>query len=75
MTDAKIVEILRRKYPVGTKVKLISMSDKYAPPAGTIGKVTNVDYIVTVHVAWQNGSSLGLVDGIDEWEIVKNEKS
>ncbi len=66
---------LREKYPVGTKIVLKRMSDSQAPPVGMLGKVTNVDDIGTVHVAWQNGSSLGLVDGIDEWEIVKNEKS
>lgn len=66
---------LKKKYPVGTTVKLVMMSDPQAPPVGTLGKVTNVDDIGTVHVAWQNGSSLGLIEGVDKWEAAENEKT
>lgn len=41
-----------------------------AVPAGTIGIVTNVDYIGTIHMAWETGSSLGLIPEVDEFEIV-----
>ena len=41
-----------------------------APPSGTIGTVTCVDDIGTIHMMWNNGSSLGLVPD-DEFVIVK----
>ena len=59
------VERIRREYPAGTQVVLVSMDDVHAPPAGTIGKVTHVDDCATVHIAWSNGSTLGAVYGED----------
>lgn len=43
------------------------MEDVSAPPAGTLGKVIAVDDIGTIHIAWQNGSSLGCVPGVDSF--------
>lgn len=54
-----------------TRVRLISMNDVQAPPAGTEGTVQYVDDAGTVHVHWDTGGSLGLVPGADEWEIVE----
>ena len=57
---------------VGKRVRLITMDDRYAPvPPGTLGTVKSVDSIGTMHVRWDNGSSLGLVKDIDKWELVK----
>ena len=64
---------LREKYPVGTKIVLKRMSDPQAPPVGTEGRVIGVDDIGTIHVAWQNNSGLGLVYGVDEFEVVKED--
>ncbi len=55
----------------GTRVRLISMDDVQAPPAGTEGTVQYVDDAGTIHVHWDTGGSLGLVPGADEWEIVE----
>lgn len=52
---------LRSQYPVGCTVELIEMNDTQAPPSGTRGRVTWVDDIGTIHVAWETGSSLGVV--------------
>ena len=64
MTKTQL-ENLKALYPKHTKVQLVHMRDEYAPPEGTIGYVTNVDDMGTIHVNWQNGSSLGLVEGVD----------
>ena len=64
------VNNLREAYLPGTKIKLIKMEDVQAPPSGTIGTVTCVDDIGTIHMMWNNGSSLGLVPD-DEFVIVK----
>lgn len=60
------LEQLRKNYPVGTRVELISMDDPYTNlKAGDQGTVSAIDDIGTVFVAWDKGSSLGLVYGED----------
>ncbi len=71
MLTGKEVEELRKRYPKGTRVRLIRMDDMQAPPAGCPGTVRLVDDIGTIHVLWDNGSSLGVVYGVDEIERVK----
>lgn len=61
------IQALRERYPTGTAVELIRMEDVSAPPAGTLGRVIAVDDLGTVHVVWQNGSSLGCVPGVDSF--------
>lgn len=58
-------------YPKGTKIKLIKMNDKYAPPSGTIGTVNFVDDIGQIHVKWESGGSLALVIGEDDFEVIE----
>lgn len=70
MTEKEIEEI-KKKYVKGTKIKLIKMYDRQAVPTGTIGIVEFVDDIGTIHMKWENGSSLGLIIRVDEFEIIK----
>lgn len=69
--DSQFVEVLKKKYPAGTRVELISMDDREAPPEGTQGTVTHVDDIGTIHVKWDNGSNLGVLYGEDFVKVVK----
>lgn len=62
------LDTLRTAYPEGTRVCLVKMDDDQAPPIGTKGTVRCVDDIGTIHVNWDNGSSLGVVWGEDEVE-------
>ena len=62
--------LLKREYPEGTRVRLRYMDDAFSPPAGTEGTVTFVDDVGTIHVTWDNGSSLGLIYGTDIFDIV-----
>lgn len=64
----KFIEELREFFAPGTRVKLIKMDDIQAPPVGTIGIVDHVDDIGTIHVNWENGSTLGAVFAEDEIE-------
>ena len=67
------VERLRRQYPPGTKIKCIHMNDDCHPvPDGALGTVQFVDDAGTIHVGWDNGSSLGLVP--DEDQFTKEKK-
>ena len=47
------------------------MFDEYAPSAGTIGTITNIDDAGTIHVKWETGSSLGLIPSIDVFEVIR----
>lgn len=71
MLTRKEIEELRKRYPKGTRVRLVYMEDIQAPPAGCMGTMRMVDDIGTIHVSWDNGSSLGVVYGVDEIEIVR----
>ena len=66
---------LRRRYPMGRRVKLICMNDPYRLDlkAGAMGKVVHVDDIGTIHVAWDCGSTLGVVYGVDSCAVVHSE--
>ena len=60
-----LINSMREVYKVGARVVLIQMDDPQAPPVGTEGTVLFVDDIGTIHIAWDNGSSLGAVFGED----------
>lgn len=56
-----VVESVRKRYPEGSRVELISMNDPYSKlKTGDKGTVLHVDDIGTVHVKWDNGLNLGL---------------
>ena len=57
----------------GDRIRLIHMEDKFAPPDGTMGTVTDIDDIGTIHVNWDTGSTLGLVPNVDKFEILSKE--
>lgn len=61
----EIVQTLRKRYPEGTRVKLVKMDDPQAPPMGTRGTVIGVDDIGSIMVRWDNGSSLNVIYGED----------
>ena len=60
------VELLRREYPAGTRVELVTMDDPQAPPAGTRGTCRGVDDAGSILVSWDNGCGLSLAYGADE---------
>ena len=57
----KELDRIRRDYPVGTIIELIEMSDKFAPPKGTLGEIEGVDGLGDILVRWQTGSSLKVI--------------
>ena len=69
------LEQLRKQYPKGTKLQLISMrNEKYPILPGTIGEVTHIDDLGSIHMKWQNGSSLALIPEVDSFKVVAAEK-
>lgn len=72
MIGGKRMNNLKEKYPKGTKIRCIQMNDPYHPvPSGTIGIVEHVDDAGTIHMHWENGSSLGLIENEDVFEVIK----
>lgn len=70
------LEQLRKKYPVGTKLQLISMrNETYPVLPGTVGEVTHIDDAGSIHMRWENGSSLALIPEIDSFQTVSEAKN
>ena len=69
------IAVLRRMYPAGTTVELISMEDAQAPPPGTLGEVQGVDDAGQILVHWQTGSTLNLILDGDAFRIVPGGKA
>lgn len=62
----EIVDTVKKRYPQGTRIALVSMDDPYSElQPGDRGTVLGVDDIGTIHVAWDCGSSLGIAYGED----------
>lgn len=70
--SAEAVAWLKKKFPAGTRVKLISMDDPYSTlRCGDTGTVRVVDDMGTIHVNWDCGTRLGLVYPDDSFEVIK----
>ena len=68
---AKKVPELRAKYPAGTRIELIRMNDPCCPvPAGIKGTVDHVDDGGIIHMRWDNGRTLALLEGVDDFRKI-----
>ena len=68
------VERIKKMYPEGTRIMLDYLDAPYVKmQPGTVGTVTFVDGIGTIHMRWENGSSLGLVVGVDRFHKIGGE--
>ena len=53
------------------RVKLIHMNDPYTKLiSGDEGTIKFIDGIGQIHVQWDNGSTLALIPGEDQYEIL-----
>ncbi len=65
--NKETVERLRREYPAGTRVELVSMNDPWSKvKPGDMGTVLGVDDIGSLLMRWDNGSGLNVVFGEDK---------
>lgn len=71
MIDEERLNEINRLYPKGTRIKLIAMKDDFHVPSGTKGTVYFIDSEGQIHIKWDNGSSLMLIYGYDEFEKIK----
>ena len=70
----RIAKGLRERYPAGTRVELVDMCDIHAVPSGTRGTVRCVDDMASIHVDWDNGSTLGVAYGEDHCRKLTQEE-
>ena len=69
--DKIVVESIKKRYPVGSRIILHSMGDDPRPIApGTKGTVRIVDDMGTVHCNFDNGRRLGLIPGEDSFSVI-----
>ena len=65
--NRELVKELRAEYPAGTRVELVSMDDPYRHmEPGLKGTVQGVDDMAHIHIAWENGSTLSAIYGVDQ---------
>lgn len=74
MLNEKQVERIKNKYPIGTRIRLHHMADSYAVPMGTLGTVDFVDDDGQIHMNWDNGRTLALIESEDAFEIIERPK-
>ena len=61
-----VIENLRKLFPHGTRIELVSMDDPYSKlKPGDQGTVDFVDDVGTIFCTWDKGSTLGVVYGVD----------
>ena len=69
--DRKMVNFIKEQYPPGTRIRLNAMDDPYAPILpGTEGEVDYVDDAGQLHMKWDNGRSLALIQGEDSFTVL-----
>jgi len=62
---------LKKDVIIGKRVKLVSTEDVYTNlKPGDMGTITHVDDAGTIFANWDNGSGLGLIPGIDFFEVL-----
>lgn len=71
----KLVESMREKYPPGTRVEVISLcnEEEHLKP-GMKGTVVGVDDQPALLVHWDNGSSLSLLIGQDQFRVIPEQE-
>ena len=73
--ERKFAERMKRCYPSGTRLLLLSMDDPYAPiGCGTRDTVAHVDDAGQIHMKWDNGRTLALVPGEDSFRKLTDEE-
>lgn len=64
------VESYRKQYPAGTRIELESMHGEEHMPAGSTGTVEFVDDAGQLHMAWDKGGSLALIQDVDRFRVI-----
>lgn len=73
--ERRFAQRMKDNYPPGTRIILLQMGDDPRPiEPNTRGTVKAVDDIGTLHCAFDNGRSLGIVPGEDSFRRLTDEE-
>lgn len=72
--NEKKVELLRQRYPEGTRICLDHMEDLCPVESGTCGTVQFVDDAGTLHCKFVNGRTLGVIPDVDKFHKIDQEQ-
>lgn len=74
MYNRRKVEMMKARYPEGTRICLDNMENDPQPiPSGTKGTVIAVDDAGQLLMKWDNGRSLSLIPGEDSFHKIQEE--
>ena len=73
--NEKKVELLRQRYPEGTRICLDHMEDLCPVESGTCGWVQFVDDAGTLHCKFDNGRMLSVIPDVDKFHIIEQEQT
>lgn len=54
----------------GKRIELIHMNDPHPIMSGSRGTIDHVDDLGQIHVKWDNGRTLALIPGEDQYKIL-----
>ena len=75
VNNEKKVELLRQRYPEGTRICLDHIEDLCPVESGTCGWVQFVDDAGTLHCKFDNGRMLGVIPDVDKFHIIEQEQT
>ena len=73
--DKNKAELLRQRYPEGTRICLDHMEDLCPVESGTRGEVQFVDDAGTLHCKFDNGRTLGVIPNVDQFHKIAQEQT
>ena len=73
--NEKKVELLRQRYPDGTRICLDHMEDLCPVESGTYGTVQFVDDAGTLHCKFDDGRTLGVIPDVDQFYKIYPEQT
>lgn len=73
--NEKKVEMLRQRYPEGTRICLDHMEDLCPVESGTCGTVQFVDDAGTLHCKFDDGRMLGVIPDVDKFHKIDQEQT
>ena len=73
--DKNKAELLRQRYPEGTRICLDHMEDLCPVESGTCGEVQFVDDAGTLHCKFDNGRTLGVIQNVDQFHKIAQEQT
>ena len=70
MHTRREINAIKRHFKPNTRIKLDHTDDPKSVPDGTMGTIKYIDDMGQIHVTWDNGSSIALIVGLDDFTVL-----